>query len=94
LDALLGKSKRGRESLVEDADGLSIVKGKWKYIEPNNGEKYLKSVNIEMGNDPEPQLYDLSKDLGETDNVAKEHPDVVNELKTLLQKIQTDGRSR
>jgi arylsulfatase A-like enzyme len=94
MDALLGNSGRGRDYLVEDADGLSIVKGKWKYIKPNNGEKLLKSVNIEMGNDPEPQLYDLSKDLGETGNVAKEHPDIVKELADLLQKIQTDGRSR
>lgn len=94
MDALLGKSGHGRECLVEEGNGLAIVKGKWKYIPPSGGPKTDRTVNIELGNDTAPQLYDLSKDLGETDNVAKDHPDLVKELDALLQKIQADGKSR
>lgn len=45
-----------------------------------------------MGNDPGPQLYDLRTDLGETRNVAAEHPERVAELSALLQTIKADGR--
>lgn len=40
------------------------------------------------------QLYDLSTDLGETKNVADEHPEVVRELGDLLAKVREAGRSR
>ena len=89
LDALLGKSARGRDYLVEEGYGLAILKGKWKYIPPSQGVKVDKTVNIELGNDTEPQLYDLSRDIGETTNVAKDHPDIVRALDTLLQKVRS-----
>jgi arylsulfatase A-like enzyme len=94
MDALLGKSEHGREYLVEEGYGLAIVKGRWKYIPPAKGPKTDRTVNIELGNDVEPQLYDLSVDIGETNNIAKAHPDEVKELDALLQKIQTDEKSR
>jgi ketosteroid isomerase-like protein len=50
MDVLLGKSKQGREYLVEQGDGgLAIVKGKWKYIPPAGGPAIYTSVNIEVG---------------------------------------------
>ena len=51
-------------------------------------------TNTELGNDPQPQLYDLSADLGERRNVAGEHPEVVRELTARLDRIRQDGRSR
>ncbi|HEV2478203.1 MAG TPA: hypothetical protein VGS79_01010 [Puia sp.] len=36
--------------LIEDADGLSTVRGKWKYIVPIGGAEYLAFINMEMGN--------------------------------------------
>jgi len=94
LSALLGKTQIGRDHLVEHAGTLSLIKGHWKYIEPSKGPKINRNVNIELGNDRQPQLYDLKNDLGEKDNVAAEHPEKVKELASLLKKIRSDGRSR
>jgi hypothetical protein len=47
-----------------------------------------------LGNDPKPQLYDLATDIGETHNVAEEHPDVVARLNTLLEKVRTEPKTR
>ena len=94
LSALLGKAKTGRTHLVEQASALSLRVGQWKYIEPNRGQKVNPNTNTEMGTDPDGQLYDLATDLGETHNVAKQHPDRVKEMSALLQRIRQEGRSR
>lgn len=94
LDALLGKTKEGRNYVVEHGAALSVIQGDWKYIEPSNRAKYNPNTNIEMGTDLEPQLYNLASDLGETQNVASDFPEKVKELELLLQKIKDDGRSR
>ena len=94
LPALLGESKPGRDHLVEHAGILSLIKGRWKYIEPGKGPKVLANVHIESGIAPEPQLYDLNEDLGEKRNVAAEHPAVVKDLSALLEKLRDHPRSR
>jgi arylsulfatase A-like enzyme len=88
LNALMGKTKEGRKWLVLDADTYSIIEGDWKYIAPAKGPALNKLTNTELGNDPKPQLYNLSNDIGERNNVAEEHPEKVKELAELLQKIQ------
>lgn len=94
LPTLLGESKKGREYIIEHGSGLAYRQGNWKYIEPSKGPKVNKNTNTEMGNDEEPQLYDLSKDLGEKENVAAAHPDKVKELQAALDKARKDGRTR
>jgi arylsulfatase A len=39
------------------------------------------------------QLYNLADDLGETKNLAAAMPEKVAEMKALLEKLITDGRS-
>jgi arylsulfatase A-like enzyme len=94
LSALLGRTQTGRDHLVEHAGTLSLIKGPWKYIEPSKGARYNRSTDTELGNDPEPQLYNLTDDIGETHNLATEHPDIVTEMAALLKKIRADGHSR
>ncbi len=94
MAALLGKSKTGRQHLVEQAGALSLRQGKWKYIEPNRGPKMSVPTNTELGNDPNPQLYDLSRDLGEKENVAARQPDRVKAMAALLEQIKQESRSR
>ena len=94
LSALTGRSSSGRDHLVEHAGTLSLIKGHWKYIEPSDGAKIARNVNIELGNDPQPQLYNLENDLGEKHNLAAEHPEMVKELASMLEKIRSDGHSR
>lgn len=92
--ALLGRSRIGRDHLVEHAGTLSLIQGDWKYIEPGKGARFNRSTNTELGNDPEPQLYNLKNDLGEKTNLADKHPEKVKEMAALLQEIRERGRSR
>lgn len=89
IEAFTGKSTRGREWLVQQGGALSITKDNWKYIEPHNGDAVSRLTNIELGNSPQPQLYDLNKDVGEKNNLANVRPDKLRELKELLEKIKT-----
>ncbi|MEN6425478.1 MAG: arylsulfatase [Phycisphaerales bacterium] len=92
--ALLGRSQTGRDHLIEHAGTLSLIQGDWKYIEPSKGARFNKSTNTELGNDPEPQLYNLRDDLGEKANLADRHPEKAKEMAALLQEIRQRGRSR
>jgi arylsulfatase A-like enzyme len=92
LPALLGEKAAGRRLLVEQAGSLALRQGKWKYIEPSEGAKFNKQVNIELGADPEPQLYDLASDLGETRNLAAQQPSRVKEMAETLRKIRAGGQ--
>ena len=94
LGALLGTSPTGRDALVEQAGPLSLIAGRWKLISPREGRRVHPETETELGNDPQPQLYALSADLGERRNVAAEHPDVVRDLTARLDQIRQDGRSR
>lgn len=89
LNALLG-AKTGREYVVEQSlnNTLGIVQGNWKYIEPSKGRKISQNTNIELGNDLQPQLYNLKEDIGERNNLAEKHPEKVKELAEKLRKIK------
>lgn len=81
LDVLMGKSKEGRNSLVLEATSRTALRsGNWALIPPYKGAKLNKQVNIELGNDTEWQLYNLTDDLIQQKNVAAEHPEKLKEL--------------
>ena len=87
LPALLGEKceRPPRDHLVMQAGGenqLAVRKGPWKLIPGGPRNKRA------------PQLYNLADDLGETKNVAAEHPDLVRELSALLQKVRQQDHSR
>ena len=86
LPALLGQSATGRQSVIEQAQGLSFRKGNWKYIAPGKAVDQLgpwKKVQI-----PAPGwLFDLSKDPGETKNLSAKYPEKLKELAAELSKI-------
>lgn len=90
LPAWLGEDGTGRDHVVEHAVSgtLSLIRDDWKYIEPSQGVKLIKNTNTETGADPQPQLYHLTTDLGERQNVATAHPDKVRELAGLLQAVR------
>ena len=88
LPALLGQSQAGRTVLIEQAGSLSVRQGQWKYIAPGKGQRINKETKTELGNDPEPQLYDLAADLGEKNNLAKSNPEKTRELAALLDAIR------
>ena len=94
LDVLLGHSVKDRVYAVEHAGVLSLLKDKWKYIEPGNGETYDTNTDIQLGNSPQPQLYDLSKDLREQTNLAAKYPGIVKSMAAWLEKIKHQPATR
>lgn len=90
IKAFKGDDKKGRNCLVlQNAQNvLSIETNKWKYISPSNGEAFNKWVSIETGNNPNPQLYKLSKDKGEKKNLASKHKVKTRTLSKKLDKIK------
>ena len=90
LDALLGRSEQGRDELVVEGIAAKTVmrQGDWTYIPSYPGPALFPHVNIETGNAPEPQLYDLSQDIGQIRNLAAERPDLVAALDARLKEIR------
>ena len=89
LPALLGTAKAARTELVEQAGArLALRQGRWKYIAPSTGPRIQQNTNTELGNDPEPQLYDLTTDPAERTNLAATHPDRVREMAARLEGIR------
>ena len=94
LDVLLGKQPTEKAYIVQQNldNTLSLILGDWKYIEPSNKPALEYWTKTEMGNDPMPQLYDLANDPSEQHNIAQQHPDVVQELSSLLKDIKAAGQ--
>lgn len=97
LAAWLGKSPTGRDYLFKEAvTGFAVREGSLKYIAPMRNPQQAQFVagkGIESGASNVPQLYDLSVDLGEADNVAKKRPDDVQRLQSLLRSVETRTRA-
>lgn len=58
---------------------VAVRKGDWKAVRYN----VLKQPDAPM------ELYDLSKDIGETNNVAADHPEVVAEMREIFNTART-----
>lgn len=89
---LLGERQEDREYVIQQnlANALSILCDGWKYLEPSKGPRYNALVDIELGNHPAPQLYDLVDDPGERRNLAGEHPERVAELARRLEAVKAE----
>ncbi len=93
LDALLGDRRQGRELLVEHGQGLALRAANWKWIPPVDGSPRAWETGIETGNSPEPQLYRLDTDPGETHNLAGSESEKLNVLRRELSAIQNRTRT-
>ena len=98
LPALVGQAEKPlREAIVHSAifGAFAIRQGPWKLIlaSDSGGWSDPKPGSAEAAKLPPVQLYDLSKDIGETNNVQAAHPEIVTRLKSLLQKYISEGRS-
>lgn len=60
----------------------AIRKGNWKYVSYNVLDPEKRTV----------ELYDLSTDLGEENNVADLHPDIVEEMQELVKKSRVPSK--
>jgi arylsulfatase A-like enzyme len=79
---------------------LAIRRGPWKYLDHqgsggnNYGSVLLRPFALPDSATSAPgQLYNLQDDPGETRNLYGKHPEIVRELKELLDKSRREGRS-
>ena len=89
LDALLGRSCVGRQELVTEGTQARTVlrQGNWTFIPPHDGPAVAAHTNIETGNSPEPQLYDLSLDIGQITNLATANKARADEMAARLTEV-------
>ncbi len=74
-------------------DALSIRLGKWVFIEGQGDRGYGemvrgKSFPEPKVGDPPAQLYNLDEDLGESNNLYEERPEIVERMKQKLEEIK------
>ena len=87
LDLWTGKSKIANRNYVilVAADGtFAIRSGEWKFIEKNPQSKKRAST--------EDQLYEVGKDMGETRNLIAQHPEIVKEMRRILDHERKQAR--
>jgi len=84
---LFGQRETGRKDFYFHDAG--VRQGKWKYLKPN---AHFHGYAIEDDRKKVDELYDLEADLGERTNLAAEFPEMVSELKALMQSVE--GRDR
>ncbi len=91
LPLLLGQphAQPTHEAVVHHSAGgaFAIRRGPWKLIAPQPPAKKAKAGQPT-------QLFNLADDLGEKNNLAAVHPDLVKELSELLDRYRREGRSR
>jgi arylsulfatase A len=81
---------------------LAIRRDQWKYIDHpgSGGNRYENNAGLmpfilpEVDPDAPGQLYNLMEDPGETTNLFTKHPEIVTELRALLESSKANGRSR
>lgn len=94
LDAFMGKSKKGRENLVLEANTKTAFrKGDYLLIPPYPGDAVIEEVNIEVGNSKEFQLYNLKTDIGQKQNIAKSEPKVLSQMLKEFEAVRGDFKN-
>ena len=82
---------------------MSVRRDNWKYLDHqgSGGNDYdrddpsgMKQYAIlDAAPDAPGQLYNLGDDPGETNNLYFQHPQIVSELKSILEESRLSGRS-
>jgi len=98
LPILKGKNihDKDRPAVIHHSDAgfFSLRKGKWKIIfDKGAGTRRIDPKDKPVIGFGDLQLFNMEKDVEESTNVASNHPEVVQELKQLMGKIISDGRS-
>ena len=67
-------------------DSETIRAGDWKLLMSKKGRGFGASKGVKYS----PELYHLKEDLSERNNLYREHPEVVEEIRALLESYQTE----
>lgn len=90
IGAILDSKSKARKIMLEESLTLSLRYGDWKYIMPFVNKpvpSWFKDKKVETGFDKKPQLFDLSKDLGEQVNVASKNKNMVDFMQSKIDSI-------
>lgn len=94
LHAFLGKSDKGRKTLILEANTKTILReGDWLMIPPYQGLPVIADVQIETGFSEDYQLYNVKKDPAQKDNVAKSNPKKLAKLIANFEELRGDAYS-
>ena len=85
-DLLMGKTETGRKTFYFDRAGIRF--GKWKYL---RAKAHFYGYAREDDRPEAEELYNLKKDIGERENLAEKHPDLVAKLRKLTEEMPQDG---
>ncbi|MGE0755843.1 MAG: sulfatase-like hydrolase/transferase [Pirellulaceae bacterium] len=97
LPVILGDlAARGRDDVIlHSADGtFALRKGPWKWIEGVPADDISAGARKSRKDQHRPQLYNLEQDPAEMKDVSAQHPEVVADLKSLLERCRDGGYSR
>jgi len=88
VPTLFGKSKQKKHDYLywefhEQGGKIAVIKGEWKAIWFNVSDPDKTTV----------ELYDLSKDIHEDNNIARQHPEIVAELDRIMRESHTDSQA-
>lgn len=96
-DAWLGRTQQGRRYLLKEwMVGYTMRDGQLKYIEPlqdNTQKLTFENKGIESGSAPYAQLFDLSRDVAETTNLATQRPADTARIAAELKRVKAQTRA-
>lgn len=89
LNTWLGKEKKKRPTMLEEAYTFAVRQGDWKYITPQTkpAPLWMRNKKLESGLSTTSQLYNLKIDQAEEHNVAAQHPEQVKKMQEELKAI-------
>ncbi|MBT8037152.1 MAG: arylsulfatase [Verrucomicrobiae bacterium] len=83
LPALLGTDPTGLPFMIQEARGVALRQGPWKYIKPNQKKKNGRA---------KAQLYNLDSDVGERNNIIAQHAERAQSMSQLLDHMVKDSK--
>ena len=96
LPILKGEQRPARPPVIHHSSAgyFAIRDGRWKLnmIRGSGGSLAPRIVEAKP-DEPQFELYDISADLAETNDIASREPDVVSRLRSEITRIVTSGRS-
>ncbi len=95
LPLLRGSPEPVREHAISHgSSGLPALRlGNWKILFGPNGGGAWSSQSATKPDGHPAQLYDLATDIGETTNLYAAHPEIVEKMTNLMEKLVDEGRS-
>ncbi|MFI3325478.1 MAG: sulfatase-like hydrolase/transferase [Clostridia bacterium] len=96
MDAILGESHHGRDEILAEAVNKShfLRQGQWTYMQPSGGMPISLTTNNELGNSLDKQLYNMNYDMGQRENVAEWHPEIVEKMDARIEEIKASKKTR